>query len=314
MARDWTPAAVSGSPVLAATAPVRPGVRRSVSRPGTPAARGGVGGVLGELDDQPVAVAAEAEVLLGVRVLAQAGRARRPRRPAPGRGCRRCRTGRSLRSLGPGQGPASTLAAASRLDVAELVQDRAARRAAGRRSTPAWLCAPHPWSRQTTWPSDGRPLVAADPEDRRSVPAIGRKKPQVSHWRGRLLRDAGRADRARRRTSVRRLLAALARQHPLAAQPELPERELSTSCVAGGLEAGLEPRVLGDERQEDTGLRSPGAIRSDQGSQLGREQRPIAGQQRDLVDGRACGPRSAGHRDRPAPAAVRRARCTSKEC
>ncbi|CAM5703595.1 hypothetical protein STENM327S_02857 [Streptomyces tendae] len=47
--------------------------------------RGGVGGVLREFDDQPVAVAAEDEVLLRVGVLTEAGRARRPRvqHPAP---------------------------------------------------------------------------------------------------------------------------------------------------------------------------------------------------------------------------------------
>ncbi|MGX1513052.1 hypothetical protein RKD44_004340 [Streptomyces collinus] len=46
---------------------------------------GGVGGVLREFDDQPVAVAAEDEVLLRVGVLTEPGRARRPgvQHPAP---------------------------------------------------------------------------------------------------------------------------------------------------------------------------------------------------------------------------------------
>lgn len=45
----------------------------------------GVGGVLGELDDEPVPVAAERQVLLGVGVLAEPGRARSPgvEHPAP---------------------------------------------------------------------------------------------------------------------------------------------------------------------------------------------------------------------------------------
>ncbi len=49
----------------------------------------GVGGVLGQLDDEPVPVAAEREVLLGVGVLAEPGRAGTPgvehAAPQPGR-------------------------------------------------------------------------------------------------------------------------------------------------------------------------------------------------------------------------------------
>jgi hypothetical protein len=64
----------------------RPGVRRPERVPGElepqparhSAACGRVGGVLRELDQQPVAVAAADQVLLGVRVLAEAGRGRRP--------------------------------------------------------------------------------------------------------------------------------------------------------------------------------------------------------------------------------------------
>ncbi len=57
-------------------------------------ARGGVGGVLRQLDDQPVAVAAEDEVLLRVGVLTEPGRARRPgiQHPAP-QTCRAERVG-----------------------------------------------------------------------------------------------------------------------------------------------------------------------------------------------------------------------------
>jgi hypothetical protein len=48
--------------------------------PRHPGADGRVGGVLGQLDDHAVAVAASRVVLLGVRVLAEPGRRRRPRR------------------------------------------------------------------------------------------------------------------------------------------------------------------------------------------------------------------------------------------
>lgn len=66
---DSTPAASSGAPVFAATR--TPSRRVSRRRPGTCGPGGGVGGVLREFDDEPVPVAAEDEVLLGVGVLAE---------------------------------------------------------------------------------------------------------------------------------------------------------------------------------------------------------------------------------------------------
>ena len=66
----------------------------SRSRPGYAGAGGRVGGVLRQLDDQPVAVAAEGEVLLGVGVLAEPRGRGRPRGEDPARAAPPCRTGR----------------------------------------------------------------------------------------------------------------------------------------------------------------------------------------------------------------------------
>jgi hypothetical protein len=73
---DSTPVASSGAPVLAAH---EDAVAEGEPEPaGHSGAGGGVGGVLRELDDEPVPVAAEDEVLLGVGVLPEPGRAGRP--------------------------------------------------------------------------------------------------------------------------------------------------------------------------------------------------------------------------------------------
>ena len=88
VASPWTPAASSGAPVLAARSP-RPVARQFQPQPpGHAGAPRGVGGVLRELDQQPVAVAAADQVLLGVRVLPEPGRRGGPggEHPAPDRG------------------------------------------------------------------------------------------------------------------------------------------------------------------------------------------------------------------------------------
>ena len=91
VASPCTPAASSGAPVLAARStppPASSPASSSRSRPGTPARSGGVGGVLRQLDEEAVAVAAADQVLLGVGVLAEPGRGVGPggEHPAPDRG------------------------------------------------------------------------------------------------------------------------------------------------------------------------------------------------------------------------------------
>ncbi len=54
------------------------GVEGEAEAAGDGGAVGGVGGVLGEFDDEAVAVAAEGEVLLGVGVLPEPGGGRAP--------------------------------------------------------------------------------------------------------------------------------------------------------------------------------------------------------------------------------------------
>lgn len=73
-------------------------VQGEAEPPGDPGAGGGVGGVLGQLDDEAVTVAAEREVLLGVGVLAESGGACCPRRRARRVASVRSRTDRPPRS------------------------------------------------------------------------------------------------------------------------------------------------------------------------------------------------------------------------
>ena len=327
-----TPAASSGAPVFAATRTARRrSVRRSRSRPGSRRPGRGVGRVLGQLDDDPVPVGAEDEVLLGVGVLAEAGRPMPATQPARAAGSPPSRTdppapsaaftprrsgrrsGRRLESPLPA-GPARGLGSpdGSRGGTPASQRSRrgsapaAARRGTG--STAVSECAPQPWSALTTRPSGGDHSLRAGAEDRRSAPATARRSRRSRRGPARA-RPSRRRPGRRRRTSARPRPRGRRSDSTRTRPRPSSEREL---VLVGLVRVGV-GRAPGRGRRPGTaaGRRRRGrrgAAGPDQGTQAGARTRPIAGEQHDLVDRDGARARRAGHGDRPAPAAVARGR------
>src|SRR5690625_8011704 len=134
---------------------------------------GGIGRVLCELDDDAVAVVAAGVVLFGVRVFPEAGGIILP----------------GLQGFAP-QLPSTEgvdwgHGSRSRSTVSTAFSSRACSGGAGvgRRSVSVSECAPHPWSIETTLPSEGDHSLVQAPKTPRSEPAKGVKNPQVPQAR-----------------------------------------------------------------------------------------------------------------------------------
>src|SRR5690625_4220412 len=129
---------------------------------------GGIGRVLGELDDDAVAVVAAGVVLFGIGVFPEAGgiilpglQGFAPQLP-------------SIEGVDWGHG------SRSRSTVSTAFSSRACSGGAGvgRRSVSVSEGAPHPWSIETTLPSEGDHSLVQAPNTPRSEPAKGVKNPQ----------------------------------------------------------------------------------------------------------------------------------------
>ena len=171
--------------------------------------------------------------------------------------------------------------------------------------------APQPWSNDTTRPSSLALPLAHTPNISDSGPASRTRKPQVrARWRVPPAR-AARPARCRRRTT-----AAAAWSRPSSdrtrTRPSPSSRPPARTCARSSASSGVvaegvrrhEPRVVlldGQQvaRGQVAGL-DPLLVRHP----LGRDDRLVAGQQHDLVDGDLLLPRRPGDGDRPAPAAV----------
>ena len=134
------------------------------------------------------------------------------------------------------------------------------------------LCAPQPWSRLTTWPSEGDQPFAHTPNTARSAPAIGMKYPHVEHGRGpgRRRRPWGRASR---RTTAARRPHGPPRTAPAAGRDRarrtpsgrrLPRRSPRTPAPAAGRRRGTAgcrrrsgPRARSAPRTGATAARAP---------------------------------------------------------
>ena len=239
MDSDSTPAASSGAPVSAANQDAVPQGQRQPARHAGPQRR--VRGVLRQLHDQLVAVAAERQVLLGVCVPAGPRRRGRPgSRPAPQRfRYRRINPtahghlprSESFEQTCPGDGPPAAAGADSAVSGADgpgrvssgvgahFVQERRGR-LLGPGMTAASECPPQPKPSEPPGRRPARNSLAQTPNACRSEPWIGTRKPQVD-----ALRRGGlghrRLGRRTPRPSGRRPRQAVPGQHPGPAEAEL---------------------------------------------------------------------------------------------
>ena len=173
--------------------------------------------------------------------------------------------------------------------------------------------APQPWSSETTRPSSLALPLAQTPNISDSGPAIRTRKPQVVHVSGAAC-ASGDSGRRRRRTTAR---AARSRPSGESVRTRPRPRSLATLriCALSSSSSGSSPKeYVGTSRgsSSSTGSRSPGrqvagldplAV----GHPLRGDDRLLAGDQHDLVDGDRLLAGGPGHGDRPAPAGVARA-------
>ena len=320
MASASTPAASSGAPVLAAAQLAVHQRQPQLPRHAGPGR--GVGRVLGELDQQPVAVRRRGPGPPRRWRPRGTAPARPPTPRAPGPGSRRCRRGRSRGHGRAAAGaeherPGSAVAERLRLGIVDVGRDRALldlqRRCRRTPGSPAWRPAAArraPPSARRSRSRRRRPCRRAG----RTRCRTHRRRPAASR------RAAGRSRRCRSGRARARPSGCPGRRPPRTTGPAVssrPSRDSTRGRPRPSSKATLstsgssDSRYAGASRSSSAGVgsrsptpRSPGRSRSDQGTHSGREQRAVAGQQDHLVDGDQPGARRAGDGDRPAPARV----------